>query len=130
MTLLLRGDSNQELLSASDSSKIVEIYSYCCSEQKEIRLFSDSTFNYYWGNNHTATKKYSSGTYKRTDSSIILQNTIQYRRRKEFRKVYPPREYVLRNDTIFLYNIKDTSKMDEWEIRHSRLTRQVKQKKI
>ncbi|MFM2387583.1 MAG: hypothetical protein RL660_2340 [Bacteroidota bacterium] len=130
LTLFFRSEANTELLSSSDSSKIVDVYSYCCSEEKEIILFNDSTFNYYWGNNHNAATLYSSGTYRRTDSSIILQNKMQYRRRKQYQKVYQPNEYVLRNDTIFLYNIKDTSKMEEWEIRHSKLIRNLNREKV
>ena len=122
----LSSNKYSEHLSASDSLKLVDIYAYDWMETRKLLLFNDSTFQYYTGNNHTRTTRKSSGEFIRTDSIITLKVNAVYSRRKKLAKTFSPRNYRILDDCIHLYYDSDTSRMEDWEIRHSILKRKTK----
>lgn len=104
---------------------LIDTYSYDWMETKILKLYSDSTFEFFTSTSHTRLRIVKSGTFFRHDSTITLIIKKGFAFGIPIRKKINRNNLRIKNDSILLYSKELETKMEEWEIRHNTLTREI-----
>lgn len=105
---------------------LIDTYSYDWMETKILKLYSDSTFEFFTSSSHTRLRMIKSGTYSRHDSTITLSIKKGYVFGIPIKKQNSKNNFRMKQDSILLFSKELEAKMEEWEIRHHTLTREIK----
>lgn len=105
---------------------LIDTYSYDWMETKILKLYSDSTFEFFTSNSHTRLRMVKSGSYFRHDSTITLFIKKGYAFGIPIKKQKNRNNFRMKQDSILLFSKELEAKMEEWEIRHNTLTREIR----
>ena len=108
------------------TKRLIDTYSYDWMETKILKLYSDSTFEFFTSSSHTRLRMVKSGSYSRHDSIINLSIKKGYVFGIPIKKQNNRNNFRMKQDSILLFSKELEANMEEWEIRHNTLTREIK----